>query len=167
MSRAIDGVVGSAEVGNAYQGGDAQFGTPLALDVAGEAGDDEVDATVVAYQFEHATCQQCDDDEFAHAGDARAHGSEPVEERHTRQEANEAGRHDAQHQDQHDVDARYGSAQYDQVGEDLEPLDALSLGWCADVQSLEDVDAQHNQGRRYDDEARSPVFVSRRWWCRR
>ena len=52
----------------------------LALDVAGEAGDDEVDAAVVAYQFEHAACQQCDDDEFAHAGDARAHGSEPVEE---------------------------------------------------------------------------------------
>ena len=75
-----NGVVGGAEIGDADQGGDAEFGSPLAADVAGQPGDDEVDAAVVADGLEHASGQQGDDDELAHAGDARSHGSEPVEE---------------------------------------------------------------------------------------
>ena len=43
-----NGVVGGAEIGDADQGGDAEFGSPLAADVAGQPGDDEVDAAVVA-----------------------------------------------------------------------------------------------------------------------
>ena len=36
-----NGVVGGAEIGDADQGGDAEFGSPLAADVAGQPGDDE------------------------------------------------------------------------------------------------------------------------------
>ena len=50
-----NGVVGGAEIGDADQGGDAEFGSPLAADVAGQPGDDEVDAAVVADGFEHAS----------------------------------------------------------------------------------------------------------------
>ena len=70
------GVVGGPEIGDADQGSDAEFGSPLAADVSGQPGEDEVDAAVVADGLEHASGQQGDDDELAHAGDARSHGSE-------------------------------------------------------------------------------------------
>ena len=41
-----DGVVGRTQVGDAHQCGDAQFGSPLALDVVADVVEDEVDATV-------------------------------------------------------------------------------------------------------------------------
>ena len=75
-----DGIVGSAEVGDADEGGDAQFGSAFAGDVACEAGDNEVDPAVIADCFQHSACQQSDDDKFAHTRDTRPHGAEPVEE---------------------------------------------------------------------------------------
>lgn len=91
-------------------------GSPLAADVAGQPGDDEVDAAVVADGFEHASGQQGDDDELAHAGDARSHGSEPVEEGGAGIDTDNSSREDAQQQYQHDIDACYGRTQYDEVG---------------------------------------------------
>ena len=124
-----DGVVGGTQVGDADQCGDAQFGTPLAPHVAGQAGDDEVDAAVVADGFEHASGKQGDDDELAHAGDARAHGAEPVENGVTcprgsggGADADDSRREDAKQQHQHDVDARHGGAQHEEIGDDLQPL---------------------------------------------
>ena len=112
-----NGVVGGAEIGDADQGGDAEFGSPLAADVAGQPGDDEVDAAVVADGLEHASGQQGDDDELAHAGDARSHGSEPVEEGGAGIDTDNSSREDAQQQYQHDVDTCYGRAQHDEVGD--------------------------------------------------
>ena len=140
-----NGVVGGAEIGDADQGGDAEFGSPLAADVAGQPGDDEVDAAVVADGLEHASGQQGDDDELAHAGDARSHGSEPVEEGGTGIDTDNSSREDAQQQYQHDVDTCYGRAQHDEVGDYLYPLDGLHLGRGGDGQSLKDVDAQHDK----------------------
>ena len=148
-----DGVVGRTEVGDAHQGGDAQFGSPFPADVAGEAGDDEVDAAVVAYQLEHASGQQGDDDELAHARDTRAHGAEPVEERHAGEETDEACRHDAQHQDEHDVDASHGGTQHDEVGQYLEPLNGFGLRRGGDAQPLVNVEAQYHDGGGHYDEA--------------
>ena len=144
-----NGVVGGAEIGDADQGGDAEFGSPLAADVAGQPGDDEVDAAVVADGFEHASGQQGDDDELAHAGDARSHGSEPVEEGGAGIDTDNSGREDAQQQYQHDVDACYGRTQYDEVGDYLYPLDGLYLWWGRDGQSLKDIDAQYDKCCRY------------------
>ena len=144
-----NGVVGGTEIGDADQGGDAEFGSPLAADVAGQPGDDEVDAAVVADGFEHASGQQGDDDELAHAGDARSHGSEPVEEGGAGIDTDNSSREDAQQQYQHDIDACYGRTQYDEVGDYLYPLDGLYLWWGRDGQSLKDIDAQYDKCCRY------------------
>ena len=75
-----DGVVCGAEVSYAHQGGDAQFRSSLSFDVISDVVEDEVNAAVVAYQFEHTSRQEGDNDELAHADDAFTHGSEPIEE---------------------------------------------------------------------------------------
>ncbi len=142
-------VVGGAQIGDADQGGDAEFGSPLAADVAGQPGDDEVDASVVADGFEHASGQQGDDDKLAHAGDARSHGSEPVEEGGAGINADNSSGEDAQQQYQHNVDACYGHTQHDEVGDYFYPLDALYLRRGGDGQSLKDIDAQHDKCCRY------------------
>ena len=75
-----NGVVGGAKIGYTHQCGYTEFRTPLACDVAGEAGDDKVDTAVVADCLQHSACQQGDDDKFAHTGDTRSHSAEPIEE---------------------------------------------------------------------------------------
>ena len=75
-----DGVVGGTQVGDTYQGGDAQFCAPLAVDVAGKFPDNKVNAAVIADSFQHTACQQGDDDEFPHSCYSGSHSSEPVED---------------------------------------------------------------------------------------
>lgn len=48
--------------------------------MAREFPDDVVDASVVAYHFEHTACHEGDNDEFAHTCDAASHGSEIAKE---------------------------------------------------------------------------------------
>ena len=146
-----DGVVGRTQVGDAHQGGNAQFGSPLAFDVIPDVVEDEVDATVVAYQFEQAACQQGDDNQLAHTDDAFAHGAEPVEERHPRTEADEPRGQDAQRQDQQHVYACNGRSQDDEVGEHLHPLDSPRLRRRVEGQPLEDIVAHHQQGGGHHD----------------
>ena len=42
--------------------------------------DDEIDSAVFADDFEHTTCHHGDDNEFAHADNAVAHGRKPAKE---------------------------------------------------------------------------------------
>lgn len=75
-----DGVVGSTEIGQAHQGGNAQLGSPFAFYPLGQSLDDVCHSSVETYQFQHASGHQGDDDEFSHAGDTGPHGTEPSED---------------------------------------------------------------------------------------
>ena len=59
-----NGVVGCADIDKTGDGSDAEFSTSFTLNVASECLDDEFDASVVTDDFEHASCQNRDDDEF-------------------------------------------------------------------------------------------------------
>ena len=48
--------------------------------MARQAGDDEVDSTIVTDRFQHTTGKQGDDNQFTHSCDAGSHGAEPIEE---------------------------------------------------------------------------------------
>lgn len=131
-----DGIVGGAYIGEHDKGGNGQFGSTFALDTAGELLHDVVDAAIVADEFEHTPCQQGDDDEFAHAHDAFAHGVQPTEEIVTA----EADAHDAREGEtngeyQHDIHAAQGGDEYYQVGDDLVPFDGFQFGGSIDGQS--------------------------------
>ena len=49
------------------------------MNAAAEVGDDVAEPAVVADEFQHACCQERDDDELAHATHARAQRTKPVE----------------------------------------------------------------------------------------
>ena len=66
-------------------------------------------------------------DKFAHAGDARSHGAEPVEEPHSGEEADDTGREDAEQQYRHHVHSGYRRTQHDEVGDYLYPFNLLYL----------------------------------------
>lgn len=69
-----------------------------------------------------------DDDKFAHAGDARSHGAEPVEEPHSGEEADDTGREDAEQQHRHHVHSGYRRTQHDEVGDCLYPFNLCICG---------------------------------------
>ena len=93
--------------------------------------DDEVDAAVVLDDLEHTASQHGDDDEFAHADDAIAHGSEPsVEVVAARGYTDDARQHNAQCQNSHDIHAHNGRYQHYHIGQHLQRLHRLDGRRC-------------------------------------
>ena len=89
---------------------------------------DIVDASVEAYQLQHSSCHQRDDDEFSHADDACSHRAEPSEQVETPvNQADDAGRKNSQKQNQRYVYTGNGRSQYDNVGHYFSPFHSLRV----------------------------------------
>ena len=89
------------------------------------------DASAVAYDGEHACRHHRHHDEFSHAANAAANGLEPREWRVCANgEANDACKHDAEHEDYYDVEAQKGCDEYGEVWYyEEEGVDALRRGF--------------------------------------
>lgn len=143
-----DGVVGGAEVGQDDEQGDGGLGTALAADAAGEHADEPVDAAIVAYEGEHAAGEEGDDDEFAHAHDALAHGAHPAHEVEAATgHADNAGQHDTDEEHDEHVHAHDGEDEHGKVGNDLVPLEQGHIGGNLYALAQDDVEHEDDEGR--------------------
>ena len=70
-------VIRGADIDKARECGDAKFSSSCCFNVMRKCLDDEIDATIVSDDFEHATSKDGDDDEFRHTHDAIIHGCKP------------------------------------------------------------------------------------------
>ncbi len=139
-----DGVVGGADVDEAGEGSDAEFASAFAVNVAGECLDDEVDASVVADDFEHAACQDGHDDEFGHSHHAFVHGREPAEKVvGSDGDADDACEDDADGEDQEHVDSADGEHDDCQIGQHEPEVDGVDVGWCVGVFAQKVVNDEH------------------------
>lgn len=114
--------------------------------------DDVVEAAVVADEFEHAGGEEGDDDEFAHAGHALSHGTNPVHEgAWGADEGDGSCGEEAEDEDFHDVHAAEGGAEDEEVGEDFEPLGFLGDGDGCEFPAQDDVEQEDEECGREDD----------------
>ena len=147
-----NGVVGGADIDEAGEGSDAEFTASFAVNALCECLDDEVNAAVVADDFEHAACQDGHDDEFCHAHHALVHGGKPPEEVVGAEgDADDAREDDADGEHQKHVHAADGKDDDGEVGEDEPEVHVARLGWRADALAEEVIDNQHDDRHRGDD----------------
>ena len=72
-------LLGRAEIGQGDKRRNTQLGPPFTRHASRETSNDIVHTSVEAYQFEHAAGQQCNNNQFTHAGNALSHGREAAE----------------------------------------------------------------------------------------
>ena len=138
-----NGIVGRTDIGNAHQSTDTHFGSLLAIDLSGKYLDDVVHTTIKADKFEHASCHEGDDDEFAHAIDSATQRAEPVEEADTACAKANGTRCDDSHQKHKGyIEAHKSRGKHHEVGDDFHPFDGIGFGRYIHAHATVDVIAQ-------------------------
>ena len=146
-------VVGSAEVGHAHQSSDGELCASLPTDMAGQLLDDEVDAALLTYQFQHASCHHRHNNQLTHRENAFPHRSKPaVDIEGTCQEADDSREYQSQHEYAHNVHAEGGGDEYGEVGDDLHPFHVAHLLRHAQPAAHEQIDRQNDGGGGHYDE---------------
>ena len=143
-------MVGRHAVGEHHQGRDGGFGAALAANVAREARNEEVDATVVANHFHQSPGQEGDEDGFVHARHAFGHRREPSGHIKGAGGQTDGAREDiAQQQHQHHVDTEHRGHQHGEIRHDFQETEIGNRGHivAAVAQHAVECKANHRGGQ--------------------
>ena len=147
------GIVGCADI---YYGDERRynaFGATFAMDMSGDLCYDVVDTTIVAHQFEHASCEHSDDDEFAHTHNAVTHRVKPVEHAHaTTNYADDACEYYTYSEHEQHVESGNGCSKNGYIWYYAQDVDGMRGCSGAHMHTYEGIDTKNNEGCGSGDE---------------
>ena len=145
-------IVGGADVHQAYQGTDAEFGTSLGVDTPSHMSQQEIDAAIRANEFQEASCHDSHQYHFAHADHAVAEVIHPTEQTESATpHADDARKQDAQQQYQDNVQTHQRDDDDYDVGENQQKVNGMWFLKDLGIFAQEKVDTEHQERHRQDE----------------